>query len=620
MRCGLLSVTLAGAALVLGAGRAEAHAYLVRTDPVQGARLSGAPEAVGLQFSEPVAEGGTTISLNVGGAANSQLRAERQSGGRVLRAMLVERQHGIYVVHWHVVADDDHESDGEFAFAVGAGAGHLPGPQQARARPPAVRVAASWLFFVGLALGTGGLATAVVVDRSVAPGSMGVRAGMLAATLGAAVVYILDMSRAGATTGGGTAAVGVVLALMCVACLLNTWAPRAEPALVATVAAGVAWSARGHAATAGGALGWAVDAVHLTAGAMWVGALAHLVTRLVRRRDSAPDALVGARAYARLALPLVGVLAVAGGVSALRLVPHWNDLWTSGYGRLIVAKSVLFAVALALAVVARWSGLGRAQLARLGRVAKAEAGATMIVLLLTAVLVNVAPPVQTSAAANLLGPEPLAGPVFHDAGLAGILTVAVAAGDGQLQVEVIPPDGPKPRARADMEAIFPDGRQASLLARPCGPGCFTQRLALPPGATRLSVAASAPGWKGGTFDTMLPSSSPSTRPELLSALVKRMRAVPRLDVTEVTSSGPDSVPAPAEIAVTGEQFIDAEPYASGVAEDIQPLDDAATGLRLYVAGDRIWVTMRLDPEGRIASERVVDVGHVIDRTFRYPPA
>lgn len=615
-RLGRLAVGWAAAValVVLGPTRADAHAFLVRTDPAQGARLAAAPQTVALQFSERVAADGTSISVRIGlNGPPSDLAVERSDGGRVLRATLVARPTGVYVVHWHVVADDGHESDGEFAFAVGVVAGRLPGPHHSGV-PSTVAVLGSWLFFVGLALAAGGLVTGLVVDPDVSTRSPSVRAGFLVLLAGAVALYLQSL-HAGAPTRQHDALVATV-ALGCAAMLAANVGRGRVVALAALGGAVVAWSAKGHAAS-GGAVGLAVDVVHLGAGAVWVGALVHLVARLLGdRRSPDRDQLAVARSYSRLALPLVIVLAAAGGVSALRLLPTLGDLWSTGYGQLILAKSALFAAALALALAARL-GLRAGRLANLRRATRVEAGAVGVVLVLTGVLVNVAPPTPAGATSELLGPPPLSGPVVRDAGLAGILTVAVAYGEDQLQVEVLAPGGPVPGTRAELEATLPGDRATALFARPCGSGCLTQRLVLPAGLTRLVVRASAPGWVGGTFSAVLASPPPEENPALLTRLVERMRAVASVSIIEDTTSGPGAHPAPVDYQLSGAAFLSTEPYAGGDANDVVALTDG-TGFRLYVAGDRIWVTVWLDAAGRIAREQVVDVGHLIERAFTYP--
>ncbi len=370
-------------------------------------------------------------------------------------------------------------------------------------------------------------------------------------------------------------------------------------------------------ALSAGPVGGVIDAVHLAAGATWAGALGLLAVDLHRQRRQG-EFLATARRYARLALVLVGVLAAAGIASAALLLGRPSALWSTGYGQLLVAKTALVVGALASAVVAR-RGLRRARLGVLRRVTPVEAGLLVAVLAVTAVLVETAPPVPLASAISLLGPPPLSGPVVRDAGMAGLLTVAVAAGDDRLQVQVFAPGGDgAERARITLEAQPPTGQGSTLLPRPCGPGCFTQALSLLPGTTNLTIGASAPGWQGGTYTARVDWPPPPNQAGLLSDLVSRMRAVPLVEFVERTSSGPATFVSPT-FRIAGGKFVDLQPYAAGTADDIQPLA-GERGFRLYLPGERTWITVWVDAEGLIDHQRIVDVGHdITDSSFRYPP-
>lgn len=126
------------------------------------------------------------------------------------------------------------------------------------------------------------------------------------------------------------------------------WWPEAvlSAALLVTV------SAAGHARPAGWP--WVLlDAAHLAAMGLWVGAVAFLAWRpLARWRE---EALRPALARAsRLALICVGVLALSGTLAALRHLPGLGALWGSNYGATLLVKLALFALALALAALNRW--------------------------------------------------------------------------------------------------------------------------------------------------------------------------------------------------------------------------------------------------------------------------
>ena len=604
-------VVICIALVVVGsAPAAEAHTFLVRTVPEQGERLDTAPREVSLEFSEAFSEGGAHLELRVDGH-REPLIAQRTQGGRVRRADVASRRQGVYVVAWEVVAEDGHQSAGELAFGVGAHAGAIPSARRASPGPEPLRVAAGGLFFAGLALVTGSLAAERAKASALRPRLFG--AGLALAQVGALAMWIDALTSDEPTRQRALlAATAAALALATpLARLTRRW-----PTALAIGAAALAWSGRGHDAVANGGLGMILDTVHLLAGATWVGALVVLVADL--RRDG--DKLTVARRYARLAAVLVAVLAVAGVGSAILLLERVSDLWTTGYGQTLLVKTALFTAALGLATVGRHA-LAHHDTGRLRRTTPIEAGLLAGVLALTAVLTNLAPPGSSaSAGPSLLGPPPIAGPVVRDAGLAGNLTIAVAAGHDQLRVEVFAPGGePATDADIELEAELPDGRGVTLVPRPCGPGCVTQRLTLPAGTTRLDVTAATDEWPRGTYQAELDAPPPTeSDPTLLSALVARTRAIPAVEFTETTTSGPGSVPTPQPFQLSGSELVDLEPWAAGTADDIQPLP-GERGFRLYLAGDRIWVTVWLDDQGRVARERIVTMSHEITHDqFRYP--
>lgn len=591
---------------------AGAHPFLVRTDPGDGARLARAPQVVSLQFSEPLGDAAAKLSITrEGGRSPQPLVAATASGRRVVQAD-VALGRGLYRVTWRVVADDGHLSEGSFAFAVGPVPGSLPRASTADAPASPLRSAAGWLFFAGLALALGAAATSVAVQRDRRARHTALGAGLLVAMAGAVAMWL-------ASTGGVGGPIGTVrqrgllaatAALLAVAVQL-----RRRPLLAGGLAASAAitWSARGQVGVANGAIGVVLDSIHLAAGAVWAGALGLLVTDLWLRRHAPEALLLRARRYSTLIVVPVAVLAAAGVVSAVLMVPTAADTWETGYGRLLIVKTVLFAAAMVLA----WQARRRLRYGRLGavrRLTRPEAALVAGALVVAAILANTAPPPPPVAAASLLGPPPLDGPVVRDAGLAGILTVAVAAGDGRLQVEVLVPDDESDEAEAEVTLDGP-GPAPDRFA-PCGDGCFTASWQPRAGRSTIRVAAAAPGWRGGTFTTTVEWPPAPEDPALLERVLAAMRAEPAVEMIERTSSGPDSVVMPLRYSDTGAGLVNEAPYASGGAEDVRPFDDGG-GLRLYLPGDRLWVTMWLDDAGRIVRERIINVGLQIDHEFRY---
>lgn len=599
--------------LVVASAPAAAHPFLVRTAPADGARLLDAPRSVSLQFSEPLGDGPAELSLAPHGSASVEpLVAARASGGRVVRADVAIGR-GVYRLRWRVVADDGHLSEGEFSFAVGPVTGSVPRGTMTATPAGPLRTVASWFFFTGLAVALGAVVTALAVDRERRGRRWALTAGLVVATAGALAAWAASSVGVGGPVG--TVRQRLLLAattgLLALALQLRR---RTVPAGVLTAASTVTWSARGQVAVQNGAIGIALDSVHLLGAAVWAGALALLVADLSRVRDDGPSLRARAGRYATLAIVAVAVLAAAGVASALVMVRTLADLWETTYGRLLVLKVVLFGAAVMLAWQARRRGLAAGGLRALRRLTRSEAALVAGVLVVAAVLANTAPPPPRVAAASLLGPPPLSGPVVRDAGLAGILTVAVAAGDGRLQIEVLVPGGASDNARARV-TVGGAGPAPGRLA-PCGDGCLSGPWRPRTGTTTIRVAASASGWRGGSYTATVDWPPAPENPGSLERVLAVMRGERAVEMIERTSSGPDSVVTPMSYRGTGSELIDKAPYASGGADDVRPLA-SGDGLRLYLPGDRLWVTMWLDEAGRVARERIVNVGLQIDHEYRY---
>jgi putative copper export protein len=510
---------------------------------------------------------------------------------------------------------------GEFAFAVGTGAGAVADRAQSDEPVPAAAVLGGWLLFVGLAVAVG----ALLAERRLPVGldeatflRLLTRGGLLLAIGGAGASGLPAVAATRAASASGIA-VGATVAALTVTLLVaerpgvRTWA------LAPAVAAAAAWSARSHASAYGGLLVTTNNAVHLAAASAWVGLLAVVVAVLWRARQRRDLQLRLVRGYAAPALWLVIVVAGSGVASATTLLTDLTDLAATRYGWALTVKVALVAVAIAMALAARTWGLGAGHIRILRRLATSELTVLTAVLLATATLTSFSPPIAAAATELLLGPPPITGPTARAAGMAGNLNVAVLAGDDQLQVEVFGPSGPVPGTDAEVSATLPDGWLAELRPRPCGDGCSVLRYALPDGTTEVTVDAGAPDWTGGRFVGDLSWPPPATRPELLREVVTAMRDVPTLTLTEQVSSGPNAVGPRTTTELSGKRYLELSPYGSGEAVDIRPLAEISDAVVLALPGSRMLVTLWLDDQRRVIRERIVSPGHVISRTISYPP-
>jgi len=103
---------------------AFAHAYLKKSEPVQGATLTTAPAEVTLEFSEELE---TQMSkIQVKNSLNSEIvsTGKPSDGGKGLATLQIKLiplktdQLTHYIVSWKAVSKDSHRMPGSFEFSV----------------------------------------------------------------------------------------------------------------------------------------------------------------------------------------------------------------------------------------------------------------------------------------------------------------------------------------------------------------------------------------------------------------------------------------------------------------------------------------------------------------------
>lgn len=154
----------------------------------------------------------------------------------------------------------------------------------------------------------------------------------------------------------------------------------------------------GHAVSAVSApVGVSIQTIHVTAAGTWIGGLAILFVTEIRRPSSVPvrwrTDLIDR--FSPMALGGVGALVTAGIISVFLYLDTWAQLFTTNYGRVLLAKIFLFAVA-GLAGLYNWRvvrpGLRSADplraVALLQRTVRFELIGAMFALGATAVLVG----------------------------------------------------------------------------------------------------------------------------------------------------------------------------------------------------------------------------------------
>ncbi|MEX0691315.1 MAG: CopD family protein [Gemmatimonadales bacterium] len=164
----------------------------------------------------------------------------------------------------------------------------------------------------------------------------------------------------------------------------------------AGLAAGSAMTGHATSGTWSPVIGVTVHAVHALAAGAWIGTLAVLVLAVLPRTRAASDLLAIVARFSPVALVSAGVLAAGGAAMIWVVIAGPPRLLDAAWGRLLMAKLVLVGAVVAggawnwkRATPAVRAG---ADHARLVRGARWELAIAMLVLLVTALLVDSAPP------------------------------------------------------------------------------------------------------------------------------------------------------------------------------------------------------------------------------------
>jgi copper transport protein len=402
------------AALTLPA-QAFAHATLLHTSPGFEQRLSSSPQNLTLRFDQYIKALPRSLQLY---STRGPIPVTRiHDNGRSLVASVPHLKRGGYTVRWHAMSGDGHVVSGVFTFGV-----------RMKAPPPTAAFGASgptrtedivrWFYFLSLALLVGGLGFRLLVARRPLPGRFFAVTGIGAfATLNVGIAAFLlraedalqlpfgrmlygDLSPI-AKTRFGTAFIAMTLGFALVtAFLFLAWLTDRDVFLWPAFLLGLGFmsglSLSGHSAADAGS-SWKselADWAHISAACLWIGGLVMLVLVVWPLVPDARRATL--LAFSRLATVCVGVLLAAGVYLSILRLPQLSDLWTTGYGQVLLVKISLVALAFA------WGGLHRliavpiveqgGTLPRLRASLLGESMVGMIVLLVAAILVNANPP------------------------------------------------------------------------------------------------------------------------------------------------------------------------------------------------------------------------------------
>lgn len=407
-------------------GAAWAHATLLHTSPGVRDRVETAPRVVWLQFNQRVDALPSAIQVfDAKGRLVSGPARTRPDNSHFVEAPLKALPRGAYTVRWSSLSADGHVGRGVFTFGVRVAAPPVTEAYGASGPTTAEHVV-RWLYFLSLALLIGGVGFRLVVLRGPVPpaserrfyrlAGLGVvgalEVGLLAFLLRAQDALQLpftaflygDLSPLANETRFGEAFIAMTVGFAVVAALLFVaWLTERRwvlwPALLLSLGLASGLSLSGHQGEDRGWLSSFADWVHLSAGTLWLGGLVMLAlvvwpTAKELRREAFWR-------FSQLAAGLVALLVAAGVYLSIKRLPQLEDLWSEGYGQVLLVKLGLVSLALSwgafhhLVVRPRLDRPG--VLARLPRSLVGESAVGLAILLVAAILVDSKPPPEPGA-------------------------------------------------------------------------------------------------------------------------------------------------------------------------------------------------------------------------------
>jgi copper transport protein len=401
-------------------GTAWAHATLERTSPKVGQRLEASPRTVTLRFDQSVRvlPNGIQVFDPQGKVVSGPPRVS-PADPRVAEAPLTRLPRGGYTVRWATISNDSHVGRGVFTFGVRVAAPPISEAYGASG-PTTSEHVVRWLYFVSLALLTGGLGFRLLVLRGPVARETERRfyrvsaLGVIAALEVGIVAFLLraqdalqlpltgflygDLSPFAKSTRFGQAFVAMELGFAVVAALLFlAWLTGRGAllwvAFVLALGLGSGLSLSSHQADDRGWLPTFADWVHLSAATLWIGGLLSLGLVVWNDRELRRSAFWR---FSELAGPLVALVVAAGVYMSFQRFPALDDLWEVGYGQLLLVKLGLVSLALSWGAFHHFvvrPRLDRPGIARrLPRSVAGEAAVAVSILLLAAILVDSKPP------------------------------------------------------------------------------------------------------------------------------------------------------------------------------------------------------------------------------------
>lgn len=419
-------------------GIASAHAIVESTSPVASSAVAESPTLIELRFNEPVEGKLASIKLfdderreiEIGDAVRSN-----SDPSRVVAEDIPKLDDGVYVVIWRVTSADGHPVTGAFPFQVGRNATNIEADIVERLLAGLATKSdlgvplgiAKFLAYLGIVVLIGAVVFSWGSPLASTTRVLGLQmVSLLAATLGSAAVLLLQGAYASGRSWSsvidsaliadvvGTRLGAALLARLALAAVWvvllyaaargasthRAWMNTTVLAAFGTIAT---FAVSGHAGVQDRApIFMSIDAVHLASVSVWAGALVACAVTVSLGEEHVGEA---ARRFSRLASRAMPLAVVTGAALGVTLVDDVSAITDTTYGRLLIVKMIVVALAVFVGAAARRRLLSRSVTGIRG-IVRVESMIVVAVLVVTTFLVGSSPTPATgfkeSFGANLV--------------------------------------------------------------------------------------------------------------------------------------------------------------------------------------------------------------------------
>ncbi len=420
---GLLLTVLIGSAMPQSV---SAHASFIEGTPADGEHLDSSPSEIVLTFSEPV--GLVDDGMVLHSQSDPPLALDAVADGQSVRVPIESPlEDGAYILQWRVISADSHPIAGTLSFSIGdvTDLGEI----ELDAGPPEwvtwANTAAKTMSYGGMLASFGLLAVGWLLTRTdMAQIAKIVRGSALVGAIGLLLEFPLA---AIVQRGVMVSSIGDLFDGMRQLDSNTTWSLGAGFALLVAVSLASRGNLRdrdlflmvciistaslmtlllsGH--TRSKSPSWVMlpgDAIHVIAGALWLGGIIILSLGLTGRwKGDAFSTLDRATAivagFSRMAIWIAIALIISGLAMGVTILRSWEALFNTNYGTTLMVKIGLVAVTLVLAAINRFVLVpgGVTSLGTLRRIVSGELVLILLVVVATGLLVQQNPVVPYEA-------------------------------------------------------------------------------------------------------------------------------------------------------------------------------------------------------------------------------